>query len=186
MLSQALSVFDFLKIKYPAQKPIIVLYIAPMLVGAILAYFSLLLQSKEIILLTHSRFSDAFNFLAILPGFYIASLAAISAINKSAIDEIINKKSPPYLIKREPQRTETYQQPLTRRLFLSLLFAYLASTSLLVVLALIIIRFCLDVFTLPIYVVVFFHFLIFSMLAQITLLSLVGISYLGYKSLASN
>lgn len=190
MLSQALSVFDFLKIKYPNNSQRIVLYAMPILVGLASIVLSIYLHNKDINLFIHDRFGDIFAFLAVLPGFYIASLAAVSAINKIAIDEIINKDSnPPYLIKREPNRPETYQQPLTRRLFLSMLFAYLATVSLFLTLTLIGIRFYFAVFlnAMPtIIVLAICYFLVFFLLTQILLLTLVGISYLGYKSLANN
>ncbi|UZA58554.1 hypothetical protein LP116_07255 [Moraxella bovis] len=190
MLSQALSVFDFLKIKYPKHNPRFALCIIPMFVGVLFAIFGFYLSHQNVIIFTHERFGDIFAFLAVLPGFYIASLAAVSAINKIAIDEIINKDSnPPYLIKREPNRPETYQQPLTRRLFLSMLFAYLATVSLFLTLTLIGIRFYFAVFlnAMPtIIVLAICYFLVFFLLTQILLLTLVGISYLGYKSLANN
>lgn len=186
MLSQALSVFDFLKIKYKGRHHILTLYVIPALVGMAFAVLSFYLKQQGIIIFVHERFGDIFTFLAVLPGFYIASLAAIGTISKASIDEYINEPNTPYLIKQEPNRADPYEQPLTRRLFLSLLFAYLASTSLLLAIFLIAIRFYLSVAEPTIYLILLFYFVVFFILTQILLLSLVGISYLGYKSLASN
>ncbi|UYZ74537.1 hypothetical protein [Moraxella bovis] len=186
MLSQALSVFDFLKIKYPKHNPRFALCIIPMFVGVLFAIFGFYLSHQNVIIFTHERFGDIFTFLAILPGFYIASLAAIGTISKKSIDNYIDPENSPYLVKREPDRTETYNQPLTRRLFLSLLFAYLASITLLLVISLVGIRFYLSIFLLPTCVVAIIYFIVFFVITQIMLLSLVGISYLGYKSLANN
>ncbi len=44
-------------------------------------------------------FSDLFTLLAILPGFYIASLSAIAAIKNKVIDRLINEDNAPYLVK---------------------------------------------------------------------------------------
>ncbi|MDT1779231.1 hypothetical protein NLX66_005990 [Acinetobacter baumannii] len=87
------------------------------------------------------RFGDLFTLLAILPGFYIASLSAIAAINKKAIDRVINEKNAPYIEKPEPDRSETFKQTLTRRVFLTMLFAYLSSVSLLLALSLALLKF---------------------------------------------
>ncbi len=146
---------------------------------------SLLLKDSTVFF-RHDRFSDIFTVLSILPGFFIASLAAISAINKRAIDEVIDRhNNPPYLIKYEPNRTETYRQPLSRRLFLTLLFAYLSALSLALVIILIIARFYFFDIAHSIFVY-FFHFIVFGAMTQLFLLTLIGISYLGYKALADN
>lgn len=186
MLSQALSVFDFLKIKYPSHNPRLVLYFIPMTMGLVFAILGVFLKQQDIVIFTHDRFDDVVTFLAVLPGFYIASLAAIGTISKKSIDQYINKENPPYLIKNEPDRVETYHQPLTRRLFLSLLFAYLASSTLLLTILLIGVRFYLALYDVSIWEMSVIYFLIFFMIAQIILLSFVGIGYLGYKSLADN
>lgn len=189
MLSQALSVFDFLKIKYPKRSESITLYIIPCLIGCVGVALSIYLKNHGIILFTHERFSDVFAFLAVLPGFYIASLAAISAISRIAIDEIIDKDSkPPYILKCEPNQLKTYyKQPLTRRLFLSMLFAYLSSISLILTIVLISMRFYFSISAVPsISLLMLCYFIGFFLFAQILLLTFVGVGYLGYKSLANN
>lgn len=186
MLSQALSVFDFLKIKYTNHNHVFVLYVIPALAGLAFVALSFYLRQQGIIIFTHERFGDIVTFLAVLPGFYIASLAAIATISKKSIDEYINQPNTPYLIKHEKDRPECYRQSLTRRLFLSLLFAYLASISLLLAIFLIVIRFYFSMVEPIMWLVAISYFIVFFVLVQILLLSFVGISYLGYKSLANN
>lgn len=198
MLSQALHVFDFLKIKYPGNSQVKAIIYYPLA-------FSLLISSILLYLAISNNFDtnffvgensgDLFTLMAILPGFYIAALSAISAINKPAIDKIINEKNAPYLIKPNKEQVGTYNQPLTRRVFLSMLFAYLSSVSLLATLVLSGFRF---LFTLITYstdnpgtynllcsniVSFIINLTFFFILFQLVILTLVGINYLGYKSL---
>lgn len=203
MLSQALSVFDFLKIKYPDNTHRTAVYILPGLLSAVgvsllvcLAYTHTETGNTNNILISEPV-KDAFTLLTILPGFYIAALSAIAAINRPSIDELIQGKTP-YLLKQELGRPqgEMYHQPLTRRLFLTLLFAYLASISLFLSLFLITVRLIYSFESFNIYAqlqtdlsIVIYGVLVFIFLfliAQIFTLSLVGISYLGYRSMANN
>ena len=197
MLNQALNVFDFLKIKYPHNMQRKALYFLPIFVGALLSAVFTLLADQKIYnnFLLSDNSSDLFTLLAILPGFYIAALSAISAINRDAIDAPISGDEAPFLWKQEPNRAELYKQPLTRRVFLTMLFAYLAATSLLLTLALTIIRFLFPIDSL---VGIFdpsisrfisgassfiFNFVVFSIISQLIVLTLVGVNYLGYKAL---
>ncbi len=198
MLSQALNVFDFLKIKYPknSQKKAIIYYplIFSLLASSILLYLAIS-NNYDTNFFVGKNSGDLFTLMAILPGFYIASLGAISAINKPAIDKIINEKNAPYLTKRNKDQLGVYNQPLTRRVFLSMLFAYLASVSLLTTLILSGLRFLssLNIFSKFIYLAKYeiwgycLSFIInltfFFILTQLVILTLVGINYLGYKSL---
>lgn len=202
MLRQAMTVFDFLRIKYPDNTHRAAVYLLPALLSlvgtSVLAYLaSIHTSDQNINFLLSRKFEDAFTLLLVLPGFYIAALSAIAAINRPAIDEFIHGKTP-YLVKQELNRPkgEVYHQPLTRRLFLSLLFAYLASISLFLALSLIAIRSIYSIelladfaqlktnFAIGIYSLIMFA--VFFIIAQIFTLSLVGISYLGYRSMAND
>lgn len=190
MLKQALSVFDFLKIKYPDKAQVKVLYTIPLLISllicGILVYLTSQSMDKSYNFLLSDRFSDTFTFLVILPGFYIASLSAIAAISRKAIDETINENNPPYLVKLERDRPEDYKQILTRRIFLTMLFSYLSAISLILALFLITVRFSFSIYSPNLLVYGIVIFIVFFIIAQIFLLTLVGISYLGYKALAKN
>ncbi|MCM1959011.1 hypothetical protein NCZ17_06455 [Acinetobacter modestus] len=201
MLNQALSVFDFLKIKYPDNSHLGVLYFYPLGLSLFLTlcatYVAIKFNGNYF---TSERFGDLFTLLAILPGFYIAALSAIAAINSLAIDKIINGKAAPFLIKNEPDRTETYEQPLKRRVFLTMLFAYLAAVSLLLSLFLTLIRFVysLDVIKekltltavsghcLSISIFFILSLITLFFINQILILTLIGINYLGYKGLVDD
>lgn len=70
--------------------------------------------------------------ISLLPGFYIASLAAVATFGGDHMDEVMPDPAPRVFI-----RTAHTEGPddLTRRMFLSYLFGYLAITSLLLVAA---------------------------------------------------
>ncbi|MDH1690845.1 hypothetical protein [Acinetobacter junii] len=200
MLNQAFKVFDFLKIKYPDNAQYNAILIAPLSLAII---FSLIATWAAINLkngnyFLSDRFGDLFTLLAILPGFYIASLSAIAAINKPAIDRFINEKNAPYIEKIEPDRAESFKQKLTRRVFLTMLFAYLSSISLLLALGLALLKF---LFTLnkdsgliiflsssPLGVSIYFLASLITLffIFQLLILTLIGVNYLGYKGLVDN
>lgn len=201
MLNQAKNVFDFLKIKYPDESHKSTLYYLPMVGSCIISIVLMVIAShgeNNSNFILSDRFSDLFTLIAILPGFYIAALSAIAAINREAIDKIINESNPPTIKKWEPNRSEQYDAPLTRRVFLSMLFAYLSTISLLLAIALVFIRFLFSLDFMKEYVkiihitdgssAVFFiiNFLIFFIIIQMVLLTLVGANYLGYKALVND
>lgn len=64
---------------------------------------------------------------SVLPGFYIAALAAIATFNRPHIDELMEEPSPTLVVKIGGERNEIR---LTRRRFLSHLFAFLCWESL--------------------------------------------------------
>lgn len=197
MLNQALKVFDFLKIKYPKNAQHKALYYMPLVIGSLAGIFCTLLATNSYgdNFLFSDKFNDLFTLLAILPGFFIASLSAVSAINRDAIDNYINHENPPFIWKKERNRSEPYKQLLTRRVFLTMLFAYLAAFTLLLTLLLTIIRFVFSADYIyfyfditsdsiaPTIILLLFNTFVFSAIVQIVTLTLVGINYLGYKAL---
>lgn len=197
MLRQTLQVFSYLKIRYPSGHHKNTLYYLPFFISVLLSFSTtwLMVNVEGGNYLSSDRFGDLFTLLAILPGFYIASLSAISAINRKAIDKEINRGNAPYIIKQEVNRIETYQQKLTRRVYLTMLFAYLSAVSLILAITLIVVRFIFSFEP----IVNFFHVsnlisfpgllfflvntVIFFYIVQLFLLTLIGINYLGYKAL---
>ena len=200
MLNQAFKVFDFLKIKYPDNANYGAVLVAPLLLSLVFSivatWAALNLKNGNYFL--SERFGDLFTLLAILPGFYIASLSAIAAINKKAIDRVINEKNAPYIEKFEPDRADKFKQTLTRRVFLTMLFAYLSSVSLLLALGLAFLKFlfalnkdsnfivfsCSNTFSILLYFLISLISLFF--IFQLLILTLVGVNYLGYKGLVDN
>lgn len=108
------------------------------------------------------------------------------------------KKNAPYIEKIEPDRSEKFKQKLTRRVFLTMLFAYLSSVSLLLALSLALLKFlfalnkdssfivfsCSNTFSIVLYFLVSLFSLFF--IFQLLILTLVGVNYLGYKGLVDN
>lgn len=200
MLNQAFKVFDFLKIKYPDNANYGAILIAPLCLSiffSIVATWAALNLTNGNYFLSE-RFGDLFTLLAILPGFYIASLSAIAAINKKAIDRVINEKNAPYVEKTEPDRAEKFKQTLTRRVFLTMLFAYLSSVSLLLALSLALLKFLFALnkdsnfivfsYSNTFGIILYFLISLFSLffIFQLLILTLVGVNYLGYKGLVDN
>lgn len=200
MLNQAVKVFDFLKIKYPDNAHYSAIFTIPFLLAiafSVIATWAAFKLGNGNYFLSE-RFNDLFTLLAILPGFYIASLSAIAAINKKAIDRIMNGNDAPYIEKNEPDRAEIFKQKLTRRVFLTMLFAYLASVSLLLAVSLALLRFLFSlnndsgfiIFSCsnPISIFIYFTISLISLffIFQLLILTLVGVNYLGYKGLVDN
>jgi hypothetical protein len=75
-------------------------------------------------------FSGVIGAISLLPGFYIASLAAVATFGADHMDEIMPSPTPSVII-RTAQTSGP--EPLSRRMFLSYLFGYLAISSLLLV-----------------------------------------------------
>src|SRR5947209_7182579 len=79
--------------------------------------------------------SQLSGLLQILPGFYIASLAAIATFNKENMDHYMPEPTPTVTVRVGAQSCPIR---LTRRRMLSLLFGYLSFLSLLLFLAIIV------------------------------------------------
>jgi hypothetical protein len=74
------------------------------------------------------------QFAGILPGFYIAALAAVATFQKAGLDMQMPGNTPTVRM-RVPGQTVPREVPLTRRRYTSLMFAYLCGASLLLSLA---------------------------------------------------
>ncbi|GKX46108.1 hypothetical protein [Pectobacterium carotovorum] len=77
------------------------------------------------------------SFISNLPGFYIAALAAIATFNREQIDyPLIGENGDPFIevvVTKENGVTVNSQEKLTRRLFLCMLFSFLAALSITIV-----------------------------------------------------
>ncbi|EMA1799442.1 hypothetical protein SD377_000282 [Cronobacter turicensis] len=73
------------------------------------------------------------SFIANLPGFYIAALAAIATFNREQIDyPLIGANGTPFItikLTKENGKVVDTQEKLTRRLFLCMLFSFLTALS---------------------------------------------------------
>ena len=73
----------------------------------------------------------AFRITSLLPGFFIAALAAVATFQRAELDETMPDPSPMLEVRTGEDASPV---PLSHRVFLCHLFAYLTSTSLLVIL----------------------------------------------------
>lgn len=77
------------------------------------------------------------GFLQIMPGFYLAALAAVATFNKTDLDRTMPKPAPKICVKRR----DTFElESLTRRSFLNYLFGYLTFLSLFLYVILVIVN----------------------------------------------
>ena len=74
----------------------------------------------------HGLLERLFIFVGLLPGFFIAALAAIATFNKPDIDDVMPEPSPRLGIQIHGQKSIIR---LTRRRFLALLFSFLCAES---------------------------------------------------------
>ena len=185
MLSNTLKAFGFLRIKYRGQNLNSVLYILPVFFAVLVCVFIFIVDSnsnKAINIFTQSAFDSISTFVQVLPGFYIASLAAIASYNNSNID---NKMSgnPPYL--EENVSGGKRKSDLSRRRFLTLMFGYLAAISMISTIFLFFIRLSYDtsIFSVNplIYNTIYYLlcFVFFAIFFQMILITLHGIYYLA-------
>ncbi len=114
----------YFKINHPAK----LIYDIAIPLSIVVAFFIFFETGKITLDLTEIAKSTA-TLLGILPGFYIASLAAIATFNGKAVDDKLDGYNPPTLFSSENGISK--KRVLTRRRFLCFLFGYLAFISIL-------------------------------------------------------
>lgn len=176
----------YLRIRHPAKRAYDLDYPVAF---AIIVGSVLLLWPHPVVILGQNGVVATFNgLLGILIGFYIAALAAVATFQRPEMDEVM-RGTPPTL--PLPDRSEP--MPLTRRLFLCLLFGHLTLVALLgfVVFALANALF-VDVATpgslpaLPAaarFGFVYFHSLVIGHILSVTLF---GVHYLAWRGLIAD
>lgn len=135
--SQLSKPFSYLFIKGIGSK-IAYDWVAPVIMTIISLLYFYFFDITEAMLITDGGFIKSISsFISNLPGFYIAALAAIATFNREQIDHplISDTGSPSIDIKvtKENGRVVNTTEPLTRRLFLCMLFAFLTALSILIV-----------------------------------------------------
>ncbi|PLP29396.1 hypothetical protein CWM92_12220, partial [Klebsiella michiganensis] len=122
------------------------------------------------------------SFISILPGFYIAALAAIATFNRKQIDDpLISDNGTPYIYVKgvkengKPYRTK---EDMTRRLFLCMLFSFLTAESIVLIM--------LHTFASPLisattntYCLAIYSFIFLLILWQLLVTTFFGLYYLG-------
>ncbi|EOQ72790.1 hypothetical protein [Acinetobacter lactucae] len=125
------------------------------------------------------------GFLQTIPGFYIAALAAIATLNSDTMDNPMLGQNPPYEVLVETNPARVVHNPVSRRRFLSSLFAYLSFVSLLLFFLTLIFKYFYNLNIIPVnqylYLTLYFInlFIFFFFFAQLVLLTLIGLYYLG-------
>lgn len=180
-----LKAFGFLKIKYNDSNLNFILYYLPVFLSSLVAIFLFVVDSnskQDINIFTQNSFDSISTFVQVLPGFYIASLAAIASYNNPNIDNAMTG-NPPYL--EEKVTGGTRKSKLSRRRFLTLMFGYLAAVSMISTIFLFFTRLSYDSSIFPVSyfsynaVYYFLCLMFFFIFFQMVLITLHGIYYLA-------
>ena len=126
MLTDLLRPFSFLTISHPTKKPLIISWAIPALISALLVGASVLINHKIDVFGSNGLMTRMLGFIQSLPGFYIAALAAIATFNNRDMLKLMPGVPPVGTVDYNgfPERV-----PMTRRRFLSSMFAYLTALS---------------------------------------------------------
>jgi len=127
MIEHLLGPFNYLRIRH-AFKRKIDWYVPLVLTVLSMAAFLLLDSRSKIDIFSNSGLSSRIlGFVQILPGFYIAALAAIATFNKTDIDFVMPAPAPRLNVQ---VHGHSFPIDLTRRRFLCSMFAFLTAESL--------------------------------------------------------
>jgi hypothetical protein len=116
--------FAFIWVKHPTLTPF--LRFAPLSVAAIFTVIYWIMPIRPALTGDGSLSRHMITVFAILPGFFIAALAAVSTFNRPEMDEVMPDPAPE--LKLRTGEHESYV-PLTARMFTTHLFSYLTSIS---------------------------------------------------------
>lgn len=125
--------FSFLSIQHPSRLPVWVNWVLPLLISA-LSLWALWTLGENVNMFGQQGLLDRLlTLIQTLAGFYIAALAAVSSFNSPHLDRTMPSPPPTMFVKYNGvlQKVE-----LTRRRFLTSMFAYLTALSLLLSLSL--------------------------------------------------
>lgn len=116
--------FAFIGVKHPTLTPF--LRFAPLVLAAVFTFVYWILPVRPSLTGDGSLSHHMITVFAILPGFFIAALAAVSTFNRPEIDEVMPDPAPE--LKLRTGERESFV-PLTARMFTTHLFSYLTSIS---------------------------------------------------------
>lgn len=128
MFSQLLHPLLYVFIKHPEKWKIDWLIPIVITVPTMLLFF--FLEPKVNIYGDKGFIQSVTQFIQTMPGFYVAALAAVVTFSRESMDEIIPEPTPTIVDTLRGQRNEVR---LTRRRFLSMMFAFLTAESFAVV-----------------------------------------------------
>lgn len=126
MLTDLLRPFSFLTITHPTKKPIFVNWVVPAIAAAIVVSGMVSIGISIDVFGSNGLLSRLLGFIQSLPGFYIAALAAIATFNNRDMLKLMPGVPPIGTVNYNgfPERV-----PMSRRRFLSSMFAYLTALS---------------------------------------------------------
>lgn len=129
MFSQLLQPFEYLRINDPNKRAVD--WLIPLIFTIPTVALLVFLQPKVNVYGDKGFIQGLTQFVQTLPGFYIAALAAIVTFSSGRMDDLIPEPTPTV---QEMSRGRLNAIPLTRRRFLSMMFAFLTAESFLLVL----------------------------------------------------
>lgn len=189
MIKYAIKVFDFIRIRYPKKNFGISFYLYPLICSILVSGLIIWSQASTIsdsfvVLFLMPEFDSITTFIQVLPGFYIGALAAIASFQREGMDDKLPTPTP-YLMKVAENGDKKIE--LSRRTYLTLMFAYLASVTIILAISIFFLKlfYALKVFkvseTLFTLIYALNTFVIFFFFFQIIVITLVGIYYLGNR-----
>lgn len=126
LLYQLSRPLAYLWIKEKSKNKIVIDWCLPIVVSSLVVFLYYILPLKTAIVGKDGLLTTMQGFLQIMPGFYLAALAAISTFNKVDLDYKLPTPSPSITIK---EKGVDVVIELTRRRFLNYLFCYLTFIS---------------------------------------------------------
>jgi hypothetical protein len=127
----------YIRIKHPAKSTFD--WKAPLVLTVISVVALLLLGQKAVFVADGGLLAQIQELIQLLIGFFIAALAAIATFDEESLDQLM-EGTPPTLDERDPFQGRPIETQLTRRRFLCFLFGYLAFLSIIIYLAVMVIR----------------------------------------------
>lgn len=132
MLADLLSPFSYLTIRHPSRMPQLINWVVPCVLSVLIIALTWVCGFRVDVFGANGALSKLLGFLQSLPGFYIAALAAIATFNNRDMLKLMPGVPPTGKVSVNG-RVE--RVAMTRRRFLSSMFAYLTALSISLTLA---------------------------------------------------
>lgn len=184
MFSVILRPFAYLTIRHPSHLPMWVNWGMPACIAFLLIALAWLAGVRVDVFSASGAVSRLLGFLQSLPGFYIAALAAIATFNNSDMLKAMPGTPPTMKVEHNGGMESV---PLTRRRFLSSMFAFLTASSIALTLVSILSLCIADQLREMIphaahsAIKTFFGFLYFTLVGQLISVTMWGLFYLGER-----
>lgn len=180
LLYQIFRPIDYLRIV--DQSKLRIDWAVPLFLAAFTALCFWFLPNKPQVFVKDGLLQQVGSFLSIMPGFYLAALAAIATFNKEDMDEYLPEPTPTV---KTLSNGVPIQMKLTRRRYLSLMFGYLTLVSLILFVGTIFVNACAESIKNAVnaparqYVVVLFVLIFFSFFWHMIIVTFFGLYQLS-------